>query len=226
MEGYLLQEFLKKFKGIMKTFFFNILLILLNSFAYCETKIGILGDSNTYWHFVSREDLFYSVTERSLNSQGYNVSFPRVEAACKTNGLALEGLERLKLLLDAEPEIKILVISLGVNDGLLGFSIPKVSESLEEMIIFAMDRNIKVLLGSVDIYWFPSAPHDLYYKAYFSQIYNNLSHRYPLIVFPFIHYEFFLSPENHIGDGLHGSIKGHKIWAQILEKNLKPLLVD
>lgn len=203
---------------------FVLLFLLIPNLFFGEIKIGVIGDSNSYWHTVDQNEIYYRLSENHLRKQGYDVSFIRTEKSCQSGSGTESGLERIKILLAEVPDINIILISLGINDAIAIRPIVEVNDNLEDMINYCLTRKVKVMLGSVDIAWYPWHHIDIYYRSYFQQMYAILSYKYPITVFPFIFYQLFQDPENHIGDFIHPTAKGHKILSKIVEKSVKDII--
>lgn len=200
------------------------LFLFIPNLFFADIKIGAIGDSNSYWHVVDQSEIYYKVAEKNLREEGYDVSFIRTEKSCQSGSGTESGLERIKILLDEVPDIKIILISLGINDAIASRSILEVNGNLEDMIEYCLNRKVKVMLGTVDIAWYPWHRIDIYYRSYFQQIYTVLSYKYSITIFPFIFYQLFQDPKNHIGDFIHPTAKGHKILAKIVEKSVKDVI--
>lgn len=199
-----------------------LILVLMPFFIMAETKVSILGDSNTYWYCVPDESfLFYKIAEKNLREKGYEISILRKEKASFGGGQTNEGLERLKILLEVQPDLDIVVLTLGINDALQNRPMHQVKTNIANMIEYAQSHKVKVILGSVDMWWYQI---DNPEKNHFIMLYYQLAQTYSVPVFLHIYYDFFSHPENHIGDGIHAKEIGHKVWAINLENAIIPLL--
>ena len=108
------------------------------------------------------------------------------------------GLRRLPALLESvTPDL--VLVELGGNDGLRGFSTVKLKENLTKIITLSKDAGAKVLLSEVMV----PPNYGPRYAKMFTGVYHDLASEYQLALVPFFMQEIAPYPELMQRDGLH-----------------------
>jgi acyl-CoA thioesterase-1 len=118
------------------------------------------------------------------------------------------------------PEAKIVILAIGINDGLRGVPIATVERNIAAMIERAQARGIRVLLCGME------APpvRGLSYTIDFHRMYTRLSERYKVPLVPFFLIGIVGNDELNLDDTLHPNAAGHKVIADSIWPYLRPML--
>jgi acyl-CoA thioesterase I len=179
-------------------------------------KIVALGDSLTAGYGLLEAQSYPALLQDKLNEDGYN--WEVVNAGISGDTTAA-GLQRLDWTLQ-EPDVRILILELGANDGLRGLSVSEMRKNLSAIIEHAQQKRIAVLLAGME------APPNYgpEYAASFRQVYRDLAREYHVTLIPFM-----LTGVAGIGslnqsDGIHPNIEGTRIVAETLWTALRPMV--
>jgi acyl-CoA thioesterase-1 len=177
-------------------------------------RIVALGDSLTSGHRLPRTQSYPSLLEATLNEDG-------VPAVVINHGVSGDtstgGLRRLPAALEDRPDI--LILALGVNDGLRGVSVAQVRRNLETIIETAQARGVSVLLCAME-----ALPlYGWQYTVDFHNMYTELSEKYKLPLVPFLLMGLLGNPDLMSSDGIHPNAAGAKAMAATILPYLRPL---
>lgn len=153
------------------------------------------------------------VLEQNLKSKGLNVTVINGSVSGSTSS---GGLNRAEWTL-SEPNIDLIILSLGANDMLRGISPEETKKNLEGIINIAQTKNIKVMLAGMIA---PNS-HGTEYKKNFDEIYPTISKEFNIPLIPFLLEGVALKPEYNLSDGMHPNKEGTLIISKTLEKNIK-----
>ena len=130
--------------------------------------IVAFGDSLTSGPGLSPGQTYPALLQQRIANDGYRY---RVINAGVTGDTSSEAMPRLNDAL--VPETRIMILALGINDGLRGVPVATVERNLTTMIERARSRNIAVLLCSME------APPlgGLNYSIEFHRLYTRLAER-------------------------------------------------
>lgn len=201
----------------------NLILIILlnltflpNSFSAEEDKktILFLGDSLTAGYGVEQEFAYPALIEKEL-SKKYNV---KVLNGGVSGSTTASGKSRLKWFLKAKPDI--LVLILGANDGLRGIKLEESKKNLEEIIVMAKEKQLKVILGAMLL----PPNYGKEYTEKFKKMYEQLKEEHQLAWIPFVLKDVAGIADKNIEDGIHPNAKGHSIIAKNMIPYLEPYL--
>ncbi|WP_299788802.1 arylesterase [uncultured Shewanella sp.] len=108
------------------------------------------------------------------------------------------GLRRLPALLEsAKPEL--ILIELGGNDGLRGFTPQQLKENLTKIITLSQANDVEVLLSEVMV----PPNYGPRYASMFSQVYKDLASDHNVTLMPFFMTQIATKPELMQRDGIH-----------------------
>jgi acyl-CoA thioesterase-1 len=186
-----------------------------SSSAFAATHILFLGDSLTEGMGLTEEQAFPRLVERNLRAKNKDV----VVTNGGINGsTSASGISRLKWHLKKKTDI--VVLELGANDGLRGLNIPTTQKNLQEIIRYAKEKKVKVLL--LGLLMPPN--YGSSYTRDFGNMYLNLSRNEKVPMLPFFLEGVAGKKELNQADGLHPNEKGHEVIAknvtEFVEKNL------
>jgi acyl-CoA thioesterase-1 len=128
------------------------------------------------------------------------------------------GVQRVGSLLG--PDVGVLVVALGANDGLAGVPPETVARNLSTIIDAAQSRDIAVLLCGMNA--FPR--YGLDYTVAFHRIFPALASKHGVPLVPFLLSGVVLVPEMNGPDGVHPNAAGARRIAENIWPFLEPLL--
>jgi len=187
-----------------------IVLCLLSIKAYSIEKVVLFGDSLMAGYGLSNEHHLSTVLQESLQLKGHNIEVINGSVSGSTSS---GGLNRVEWTL-SEPNIDLIVLSLGANDMLRGIKPSETKSNLEKIIKIAQNKNIKVILAGMIA---PSS-YGVKYKNNYDKIFPDLSNKYKLEFIPFLLKGVAMRPEFNLSDGMHPNKKGTIIISKTLEK--------
>jgi acyl-CoA thioesterase I len=177
--------------------------------------IVALGDSLTSGPALKRNETYPALLQQRITERGYRYRVINAGVSGNTTTRALRRLDRVLV-----SDTSILIVALGINDGLRGVPVATVERNLTTIIERAQSREIQVLLCEM------VAPpiHGFRYTEEFHGAFARLSTRYRLPVVPFFLSNVFGDPDLNGSDGIHPNAAGHKLIADAVWKSLEPLL--
>lgn len=129
------------------------------------------------------------------------------------------GLERLPALLEQhKPDY--LLIALGANDGLRGFTTNIINNNLMQMISLSQSKSVQVLLMQIKI----PPNYGKRYSQLFTDIYPNLGETFTIPVLDFFLEEVIVKPEWMMKDGLHPKAEAQPWIANFMQAQIQPHL--
>jgi acyl-CoA thioesterase I len=170
-------------------------------------RIVALGDSLTSGHRLPRTDAYPARLEAALKEDG-------VDAVVVNHGVSGDtsagGLRRLSAALEARPDI--LIVALGVNDGLRGVPVAQVRRNLEQIIETAQARGVTVVLCAME-----ALPlYGWQYTVDFHNLYTQLADKYKVSLVPFILMGVLGNPDLMSPDGIHPNAAGTRMIASTI----------
>ena len=185
--------------------------------AAAPVRIVALGDSLTSGHRLPRAEAYPSLLEAVLIEEG-------VSAVVVNHGVSGDtssgGVRRLPAALADRPDI--LIVALGVNDGLRGVPVPQVRRNLETIVEAAQARGITVLLCAME-----ALPlYGWQYTVDFHNMYTELADKYKLSLVPFLMMSLLGNPDLMSTDGLHPNAAGARVMASTILPYLRPLMTS
>lgn len=177
--------------------------------------IVVFGDSLTSGPGLDRNQTYPALLQRKIEAKRYQF---RVVNAGESGNTSTRALRRLDTALVADA--RILILALGINDGLRGVPVTTVERNLTTIIERARARKIAVLLCQME------APpvNGFSYTLEFHRLFARLAARYDLPLVPFFLYGVAGDPELNLPDGIHPNTEGHKLIAETVWTYLEPLL--
>jgi len=177
-------------------------------------RIVALGDSLTSGHRLPRAQAYPAVLESELNQEGIAATVINHGVSGDTSA---DGLRRLPAALADRPDI--MIVALGVNDGLRGIAIDRVRRNLETIIERAQQQDVSVLLCAME-----ALPLNGWeYTVGFHQMYLDLAAKYKVPLVPFMMLGVLGNPDLMTSDGVHPNAAGAKILAANILPYLRPL---
>lgn len=177
-------------------------------------RIVALGDSLTSGHRLPRQQAYPAVLEAALKEEG-------VSAVVVNHGVSGDttsgGVQRLTAALDDRPDV--LIVALGVNDGLRGVPVAQVRRNLATIVETAQARGVTVLLCAME-----ALPlYGWQYTVDFHNMYNELAAKYGVTLVPFILMDVLPHPDLMSEDGVHPNSAGARVIASAILPYVRPL---
>lgn len=129
------------------------------------------------------------------------------------------GLTRISVIL-ANNKIDHLLIELGGNDGLRGYSPKSIKNNLLQIIDLAQDKDIEVSLMQIKI----TPNYGPRYNQLFEQIFSQVAQEKQINLLPFFMEEIAINSELMQEDGIHPNAKAQPIIADFVGKQLKMIM--
>jgi acyl-CoA thioesterase I len=180
-------------------------------------RIVFLGDSLTAGLGVAPAEAYPALLQERVRHAG----LPHAVVNAGVSGdTSAGGLRRLDWSLKGRVEV--LVVALGANDGLRGLSPSDLDVNLGTIIERARGRGITVLLAGME------APPNLgaSYTRQFRDVYSAVAKRYDVPLIPFLLTGVAGVPSLNQADGIHPNPQGHRIIADLMWRQLEPLLTS
>jgi len=179
--------------------------------------VAFLGDSLTSGYRLPKEQAYPARVQRALKERGRPI---RVLNAGVSGDTVAQGGERLEGVLGQRPDV--LVVALGINDGLRGLPLAAAETNLRDIVDRAQRGGARVLLAGMRI----PPGRDPEYARRFGEIYERLAAEYRLPLVPFLLEGVAGRAEMTFPDGLHPSAVGQERVAENLRPHLELLLAE
>jgi acyl-CoA thioesterase-1 len=179
-------------------------------------KIVVLGDSLTAGLGLQQSEAYPALLQQKLVREGYRWGVVNAGVSGDTSAA---GLARLDWALD-QPNVRILVVELGANDGLRGLPPSEMKKNLAAIIEAAQAKHLEVLLAGMEAP--PNFGPD--YTVSFRQVYRDLSREYKVPLLPFLLDNVAGVASLNQGDGIHPNPAGARIVADNVWTALKPIV--
>lgn len=180
-----------------------------------KPRLVFLGDSLTAGLGLPAEQSFPSLIGKRLKAQG--LDFEIVNAGVSGDTSA-GGLRRLEWSL--EGDVKLLILALGANDGLRGLPTDDLKKNLAAVLDQARAKQIPVILAGME-----APPNNgPEYTREFRNVYTELAKEYQVRFIPFLLQGVAGDAALNQGDGIHPNARGAEIVADLVFKELEPML--
>lgn len=182
-------------------------------------RVLVLGNSLAAGYGLDPADAFPALLQRRIDERGW--PFEVVNAGISGDTSA-GGLGRIGWLLD-EP-VDVLVLELGVNDGLRGLPLDRTRDNLQSIIdrVRLADPGADVVIAGMRIPPNLSRPYAEEFRALFPELARANDAR----LVPFLLDGVAARPELNLGDGLHPNAAGQRIVADNVWQVLAPVLEE
>jgi len=192
---------------------FCILILSLPSFA--QKKLIIIGDSLTEGFGVSKESSYSALLENKIKAVGKNWVVTNSGISGSTSAGASA---RVKWALKSNPDM--IILALGANDALRGLKAEETKKNINEAIMVAKSKNIKVVLAGMMA---PPNYGEKYTKE-FVEMFSSLAKKHRLTQVPFLLEGVAGDSKLNLADGIHPNEKGHVVMAENIFKVIKDFL--
>lgn len=201
--------------------YYRILIFVIYLFSFPvhaqEKTILILGDSLSAAYGIPVEDGWVSLLEQRLVRQ--NLEYKVVNASI--SGETTLGVKtRLEKLLN-EYTPKLVIIELGANDGLRGFSLSEIEQNLSDIVNAIKQSNVDVLLVPMQL----PPNYGAAYNQRFMSIYESVSEKQDINVSPFILKDIAQHSDLMQADGLHPVKEAQAMMLDNIWPSLEPLII-
>jgi len=181
--------------------------------AVPASRIVVLGDSLAV--SPTRDESFPALLQARLTALGLNWT---VTNAGIRGDTTTGGRRRADALLG--PDVGILVLTLGANDGLRGVDVDTIEDNLSTIIEHAQAQRIRVLLCGME-----TPPlHGFDYSFDFHNLFRRVASKYNVPLVPFLLTGVALDPDFNGSDGVHPNRAGAERIAETVWPYLEPLL--
>jgi acyl-CoA thioesterase I len=176
-------------------------------------SIVVLGDSLAV--SPSRTQNFPAELQKRLDAAGlhWTVTNAGISGDKTTNGL-----RRMESVLTRDT--RLLIVELGVNDGLRGVELSIIETNLSAIIERAQARGIRVLLCGMLV----PPRHGWQYAVDFQALFPRLAARYDVPLVPFLLTGVALNQDLNGPDGIHPNLTGAQRIAETVWPYLEPLV--
>jgi acyl-CoA thioesterase-1 len=177
--------------------------------------VAFLGDSLTSGWRLSEEEAWPAVVGRALSERGAPI---RVLNAGVSGETAPEALARLPAVLDNDPDV--LVVALGINDGLRGLPLDEAEAALRRILEEARAAGVPLLLVGMRL---PGGG-DAERARRFDDMYPRLAAEFKVALVPDLLAGVSGEPGLLFPDGLHPNTAGHARLAETVRPHLELVL--
>lgn len=182
-----------------------------------KKTIVFFGNSLTAGYGLTPSEAFPAIIQNKIDSLGlpYKVINAGVSGETSTGGNG-----RIDWIL--KQPLDVFVLELGANDGLRGIPLSQTRESLQSIIdkVKAKNPAVKLILAGMQI-----PPNmGVTYTTEFRDIYPGLAMKNGMKLIPFLLEGVGGEAKFNQQDGIHPTAEGHRIVAENIWKELKPML--
>lgn len=178
-------------------------------------KIVAFGDSLTAGFGVPSDESYPAQLEKLLHERGFHYEVVNAGVSGETSA---GGVRRVEWILKSRPTI--IILELGVNDGLRGLPLQQTYLNLRSIIDRLQGEGVVVVLAGMRI---PPNYGEAYTGEFF-EMYERLAQEFMLPLIPFLLEGVAAQSGLNQADGIHPTADGYTIVAQNVFDTLKPLL--
>jgi acyl-CoA thioesterase-1 len=182
-----------------------------------KKTIVFFGNSLTAGYGLNAEQAFPALIQKKIDSLSlpYNVINAGVSGETSSGGKT-----RISWIL--QQPVDIFVLELGANDGLRGIPLSETRKNLQDIIdsVKAKSSEIKLVFAGMQI------PPNMgqTYATEFRNMFSELATKNSMTLIPFLLEGVGGEPDLNQADGIHPNVKGSKIVAENVWKELQKLL--
>ena len=180
-------------------------------------RIVCLGDSLTSGHGIGPAAAYPALLHQRVRRAGFPYEVVNAGVSRDTSAQALARLARA-----LEGDVRVLIVAIGVNDGLRGVPVAQISANLSQILETARKRGLSVLLCGME-----ALPiHGWAYTAAFHQAYAAVAARYGVPLVPFILMNVIGEPRLMQADRAHPNAEGARAIAEMIWPFLERILAS
>lgn len=182
-----------------------------------NNRILFFGDSITAGYGIDKENAFPALIQQKIDSLGWDFNAVNAGLSGETSA---GGLRRVDWML--RQPVSTFVLELGGNDGLRGIDLDATKQNLQDIIdkVESKYPAAEILIAGMQVP--PNMGPD--YTQKFREIYPDLAKQNDAHLIPFLLNELGGDSELMQSDGIHPTVKGHKLVGQKVWEVLKPVL--
>ncbi|MDX3772899.1 arylesterase [Chromatiaceae bacterium AAb-1] len=196
--------------------FILILLVGLISPVCTAHTLLILGDSLSAGYGMQQQQGWVHLLQQQLTKEQSPVTLINASISGETTGGALARLPAL--LKQHQPDT--VLVELGGNDGLRGFSPDLINNNLSRIIELIQQHNATAVLMQIRI----PPNYGPRYLEKFSAIYPELAQQHQITLWPFFMEQIATNPDLMLPDGIHPNVEAQPEITAIMAKLLQELL--
>jgi acyl-CoA thioesterase-1 len=178
-------------------------------------RIVFLGDSLTAGLGLASDQSFPALIGKKLKDRGLDYEIVNAGVSGDTSA---GGVRRVDWSL--EGDVRVLIVALGANDGLRGLPTREMKKNLAAILDRARERKVPVILAGMEAP--PNNGPD--YTRDFRNVYSELADEYDVPFIPFLLQGVAGDASLNQGDGIHPNTRGAQIVADLVWKELEPVL--
>jgi acyl-CoA thioesterase-1 len=163
-----------------------------------------LGDSLTAGYGLSAAEAYPSLLQKRWDKRGLPWKARNAGVSGATTAGTLESLSW-----SLTPDVKLVFLAVGANDGLRGLPLDRTRQNLAAIIERCRAAGARVALAGMKIP--PNYGEE--YAAAFEKNYAALAARYKLKLLPFLLQDVAGRRDRNLEDGIHPNSEGHRIIA-------------
>jgi acyl-CoA thioesterase I len=200
--------------------FLVIMIVLLASAGASPamTTILVLGDSLAAGLGVEKEQAFPALVEKRARAEGFPVTVINAGVSGDTSA---GGKGRIAWLLN-RPQIDVLILELGANDGLRGIPPDSTAANLQAILDAARTKFPDIQLVIAGMKLPPNFGQD--HNQRFEQVFRDLARQNNARLIPFLLEGVGGVPKFNLPDRIHPNPAGHRIVAENVWNVLRPVL--
>ena len=178
-------------------------------------RIVCLGDSLTAGYGLAQSEAYPALLQERLRAAGHPHDVVNAGVSGDTSA---GGLRRLDWSLRGD--VRLLIVALGANDGLRGLPVADLGQNLSTIIERATTRGVPVLLAGME------APPNFgpAYTRQFRQAYADVARAHDVRFVPFFLEGVAGQPALNQADGIHPNARGQRMIADLLWREIEPML--
>lgn len=190
--------------------------LLWGAAAQAAPVVLVFGDSLSASYGIPANEGWVSLLEQRIHQKkpGYRLVNASISGET-TSG----GRYRIEQLL-AEHRPAVVILELGVNDGLRGLPLDAAASNLNAIIAACRNRKARVLLIGMRL----PPNYGTAYATKFQAIYQQAAQRHKIPFLPFLLEGFADNPELFQADGLHPNTAAQPLIMERVWKILQPIL--
>lgn len=181
-----------------------LLLLALCSGAAEPPVVLFLGDSLTAGYGLSAEEAYPALLQKRWEKRGLAWKARNAGVSGATTAGTLESLSW-----NLTPDVKLVFLAIGANDGLRGLPVEQTRKNIAAVIERCRAAGARVALAGMKIP--PNYGEE--YSSAFEKTYASLAARYKLKLLPFLLEGVAGLRDKNLEDGIHPNGEGHKVIA-------------
>jgi len=175
------------------------------------------GDSLTAGYGLAKPQAFPALLQQKIDAKAWNFKTINAGLSGETSAGGLRRIDRL-----LRQQVDVLLLELGVNDGLRGINPKTIYGNLQGIIDRTKRKYPQVEIIVAGMLVPPNFGRD--YEAQFRDVFPRLAQANGAVLIPFLLQDVGGRPQLNLPDGIHPTAAGHQIVANNVWKVLQPVL--